>query len=58
MLCMDIICIVCVCVCVCVCVWSQQQLLATIIGLQIEKTKLQNNIYVDSSDRNNFLYLK
>lgn len=53
MLCMGIICILCMCV------LSQQQLLATIIDLQIEKTtKLQNNIYVDSSDRNNFLYLK
>lgn len=50
---MGIICILCVCVLL------QQQLLATIIDLQIEKTtKLQNNIYVDISDRNNFLYLK
>ena len=42
----------------CVCVLFQQQLLATIIDLQIEKTtKLQTNIYVDSSDRNIFYTL-
>lgn len=40
------------------CVLSQQQLLATIVDLQIEKTtKLQTNIYVDSSDRNIFYTL-
>ena len=42
----------------CVRVLFQQQLLATIIDLQIEKTtKLQTNIYVDSSDRNIFYTL-